>query len=453
MTFFQTAKTPSPVVPLAVLAPAERILVVRNRFIGDTVLAIPFLRNLRRRFPNAVIDVLVEPRSGDVLADCPYKDALITWTRPQRVRGIVPRSLFNLFTTARWLRSRNYTRAYVLKRSFSSALVVAWAGIRHRVGFALEMRSVLLTRAVPMRRNRHEVELFLDLLRADGIEVDSGYNENWVSQTLATQIDMLLSSTPTERPRVFIAPQSTDNSRQWPLERMAEVIQSLVDDHGCDIFFCGGPDDHQTHQTIRSMVGWQVSKHLHDYSSGLSLRQTGALLSRMDLCLSIDTGLRHIAASFGVPVVSLFGPTDPNQWHPWQTEAIVIRSTKIRTSPIDRLRQWLSRSPQAGPVWPAGVASIRDIEVEEVIGSLSKMLRQLALKTNEKGSSEVACSQTSLTAGQLPLGERKENLPNLAGGQKTIDLRNGTYRYQVFASRESMCEAALPATKPLAHAH
>ena len=130
MPFFQTAKTPSPVVPLAVLAPAERILVVRNRFIGDTVLAIPFLRNLRRRFPNAVIDVLVEPRSGDVLADCPYKDALITWTRPQRVRGIVPRSLFNLFTTARWLRSRNYTRAYVLKRSFSSALVVLMPGSR-----------------------------------------------------------------------------------------------------------------------------------------------------------------------------------------------------------------------------------------------------------------------------------------------------------------------------------
>jgi|GEM_PF-186888 len=453
MPFFQAAKTPNPVVPAAALAPAERILVVRNRFIGDTVLAIPFLRNLRRRFPDAVIDVLVEPRSGDVLADCPYKDALITWTRPPRVRGIVPRSIFNIIATANWLRSRNYTRAYVLKRSFSSALVVAWAGIRHRVGFALEMRSLLLTRAVPIRRNRHEVELFLDLLRADGIEVDSGYNENWVSQTLVAQVEMLLASTPPERPRVFIAPQSTDNSRQWPLGRMAEVIQSLVDDHGCDIFFCGGSDDRQTHETIRSLVGWQVAKHLHDYSSELSLRQTGALLSRMDICLSIDTGLRHIAASFGVPVVSLFGPTDPNQWHPWQTEAIVIRSTKIRKSPIDRLRQWLFPSPQAGPAWPAGVASIRDIEVEEVIGSLSKMLGQLRQKVTDKATSAIARSETNLTTGQLPRRGRKENPSNPAGSQKTIDLRGGTYRYQVFASRESICEAALPATKPLAHAH
>ena len=56
-----------------------RILVIRNRYIGDTVLAIPFLRNLRRRCPDAVIDVLVEPGAGQVLADCPYKDELIVW--------------------------------------------------------------------------------------------------------------------------------------------------------------------------------------------------------------------------------------------------------------------------------------------------------------------------------------------------------------------------------------
>ena len=54
-----------------------RILVIRYRFIGDTVLAIPTLRNLRRAFPNAKIDVLSEPVSGDTLALCPYKDELI----------------------------------------------------------------------------------------------------------------------------------------------------------------------------------------------------------------------------------------------------------------------------------------------------------------------------------------------------------------------------------------
>ena len=61
----------------------QRILVIRNRFIGDTLLAIPFLRNLRQNFPEAIIDVLVEPISGDVLASCPYVDELIRWSRPR----------------------------------------------------------------------------------------------------------------------------------------------------------------------------------------------------------------------------------------------------------------------------------------------------------------------------------------------------------------------------------
>ena len=107
-----------------VLPAAERILVVRNRFIGDTVLAIPFLRNLRRKFPQATIDVLVESDSGDVLADCPYQNAILTWMRPQRKQSSVLRTLVNLLATAKWLRSRHYTRAYVLKRSASSALLI-----------------------------------------------------------------------------------------------------------------------------------------------------------------------------------------------------------------------------------------------------------------------------------------------------------------------------------------
>ena len=68
----------------ATSAQPERILVVGNGFLGDTVLGIPFLRNLRRRFPRAVIDILIEPVAAAVLVHCPYKDELIAWPRPPR---------------------------------------------------------------------------------------------------------------------------------------------------------------------------------------------------------------------------------------------------------------------------------------------------------------------------------------------------------------------------------
>ncbi len=304
----------------------ERILVIRNRYIGDTVLAIPFLRNLRRRFPDAVIDVLVEPGAGQILADCPYKDELVVWQRPQRVNDVVPGSLANVITTARWLRRREYDRAYILKRSLSTGLLAWLAGIPHRVGVAKDGRGLLLTRRVSYHKERHEVELSLDLLRADGIEVDDGHNENWVPDELGEKIDRLLHGVTSPRPRVFVAPRSTDEERNWPLDRMAETVRWLIEDRGCDVILCGSRADRSTHRRLVATLAPPSSRHLHDFSQECSLREAAALLSRMDLCLGVDSGLPHVAASFGVPVVTLSGAADPRQWHPWKTPSVVVES-------------------------------------------------------------------------------------------------------------------------------
>jgi heptosyltransferase-2 len=101
-----------------------RILVIRYRFIGDTILAIPALRNLRRAFPNAKIDVLSEPVSGDTLAHCPHKDELLYFA--PRLKGEKKRAArfpTSLLGAAGFLRARKYDRCYILRRSFSSAIL------------------------------------------------------------------------------------------------------------------------------------------------------------------------------------------------------------------------------------------------------------------------------------------------------------------------------------------
>ncbi|NCY01876.1 MAG: glycosyl transferase, partial [Planctomycetia bacterium] len=104
-----------------------------------------------------------------------------------------------LLAHAGWLRSRKYTRAYLFKRSFSSGLLVRLAGIPWRVGHASEGRAWLLSRAVGTRPHRHQVEAYLDLLRCDGIEVDDGRNENWVSPADRDHLDGLLAGLPAGR--------------------------------------------------------------------------------------------------------------------------------------------------------------------------------------------------------------------------------------------------------------
>jgi heptosyltransferase-2 len=350
-----------------------RILVVRTRFVGDTVLAIPFLRNLRRHFAGARIDVLVEKGAGSVLADCPYIDELIV--APVRSgRGDPLAGFAAMRANAVWLRGRCYDRAYVLKRAVSSILPVWLAGIPHRVGFAEQGGGLLLSRAVPIRKHRHEVEVFLDLLRADGIPVDDGHNENWVADGAVRKVDAILRDRSVGRARVFVAPRSTAVEKEWPEERMARVVAWLVANRGCDIFFCGAPRDMAMHERIAEIAGHADTGRVHDLTNDLDLRQTGALLSRMDLCLGIDTGLLHVAASHGVPVVALFGPTDPNQWCPWGTEVEVLRSSRTVKPLSQRLHEAIFPATIAGLRWPTGVADIHDIVVDDVIAAVDRLL-------------------------------------------------------------------------------
>lgn len=338
----------------------ERILVVCTKYVGDGVLAIPFLRNLRRGFPRARIDVLGGPGTRDILADCPHVDEVLVWSRPER--RTCRTSLAASRTQAAWIRKRGYTRSYLLKRSLSAALMASWAGIPHRVGFASDWSWAFLSRSVFMRHGRHQVQLTLDLLRADGLVTDDGANENWTTPEAVRRVDSVLASLPAARRRVFLAVCSTDDQRHWPLDRWAQVTTWLVKERGCDVHLCSAPRDVAAHGVLRSLVDPGVAAHLHDLSHALCLREVPALLARMDACLGIDTGLLHVGASFGVPIVALFGPTDAARWAPWDTPARIVQQPGAAVP-----RRWfLRRRLRGGP-------SLAAVTADHVIASATAL--------------------------------------------------------------------------------
>lgn len=304
-----------------------RILVIRYRFIGDTVLAIPFLRNLRRAFPSAKIDVLAEPVSGDTLAHCPYKDELLFYA--PRLRGEQRRQIkipSSLVGAARYLRARNYDRCYILRRSFSSAILPWLAGIPHRVGFATEGRGWLLQRSAPYA-DKHEVECFLDVLRADGIPVADTHNENWSDP--ATDELVAVALPPGSRPQVFVCAKSIVVSKDWTPDRFARLIAWLVNERGCDVHLCDAPGNAGYYREIHSALPAPLVRDWFDWSTQLTIRDANSLFRRMNLAIGIDTGLLHLAASFHVPVVALFGPLEPWRWHPWDTRHTILRPADL----------------------------------------------------------------------------------------------------------------------------
>src|SRR5512142_2743948 len=162
---------------------SRKILVLRYRFIGDTVLTVPFLRNLRRAEPDAHIAWMVAPGSSDVVQGIPYVDEMIIWdpvTIHADSKG-AHRGIKAKFAFLRDLRRRRFDKVYVLKRSLSSAVIAWLSGAPRRIGFATEGRGFLLTSRVPYRHDRHEVENFLAVLRADGVAVEDDQLEAWLS--------------------------------------------------------------------------------------------------------------------------------------------------------------------------------------------------------------------------------------------------------------------------------
>ena len=304
-----------------------RILVIRYRFIGDTVLAIPFLRNLRRAFPQGVIDILAEPVSGDTLSLCPYKNELLYFA--PRLKGAA-RSRSNYPTTllacARMLRARRYDRVYILRRSFSSAILPLLARIPHRVGFATEGRRWLLQRSAPYP-DKHEVECFLDVLRADDIPVADTYNENWSDPATDQRVASVLGAD--GRKHVFVCAKSVFALKDWAPDRFAKLISWLVTARDTRIHFCDSPSNGDYYRSIVSALPIGVRPSCRDWSNDLSIREVNSLLRRMNLAIGIDTGLLHIAASFHVPVVALFGPLEPWRWHPWDTPHTILRPDDV----------------------------------------------------------------------------------------------------------------------------
>lgn len=292
----------------------KKILVVRYRFIGDTLLTVPFLRNLRNAEPDAKIDVLVSPGSGDVLKNCPYIDNLIYFDNAKKHRYEQGKNqTYGFLGWIKFLRKQKYDKAYVLKRSFSSALMVFLAGIKERIGFDTEWRGIFLTKRVPYSKNSHEIDCFLDVLKSDNIQVKDNYLENWTSKEDEEFINKILAPFKNKK-KVQIHATSGNLKKQWPLEYFAQVVQYLINEKDCEVFFCGAPSDKSVYDEIRAMIKSPLKSEAHNLCAQLSITQSTCLTKNMDLLVGNDSGNLHISSSLNVATIAIYGPMDTKKW-------------------------------------------------------------------------------------------------------------------------------------------
>ncbi|QDU59824.1 ADP-heptose--LPS heptosyltransferase 2 [Planctomycetes bacterium Pan216] len=342
-----------------------KILVFCPNWIGDVVMATPTLRSLHNHFPDAHLAGVMRPYVAEVLAGNPRLDATILCDR--RSSDLTHRPL----EVTRRLRREGFDLAVLLTNSFRSALLAWLGGAKRRVGYGRDGRWFLLNDRIsagsPFARRRPSpvIDYYLRIAEhvgapSDGYQMDlytteadeAAADDLWRRHELSDQEVVALN------PGAAFGP-----AKRWPSHYFSELARRLVDERGVKVLVLCGPKERGFARFITdaSFRPRQV-RSLADEPVSIGL--TKALIRRSRLLVSTDSGPRHFAAAFGVPVVSLFGPT-----HIEWTETYFEKETTLQKK--------LSCGPCQQRVCPLGHhRCMQELAVEEVFVAALKRLNE-----------------------------------------------------------------------------
>ena len=287
----------------------RKVLLVRLRSIGDTVLATPSALALKRFLPNAEIDILVEDWVAPVLEDHPHINNVVVLERG----GLIARA-----RVARELRSAGYDVVYNLHGGTTATFLTRATGARHRVGFKTYQYAQLHNHQAPSplllwgQQQTHSAEQQLALLGWTGVPVtDRPQSSLSISAEAVASINQRLASDQLlDRKIALIHPAAAFATKRWAAENFARVAEFLAESGFAPVAIVGPHEK----EVIDNLL---AASSVHIVSYDLSLPEVTALAARSQIFVGNDSGIAHIAAAVGTPSVVVFGSSNRAHWRPW----------------------------------------------------------------------------------------------------------------------------------------
>lgn len=289
----------------------QRILIVRLRSIGDTVLTTPSLFALRRFVPQAQIHILLEDWVAPVLDGSDLVDRIITLPRD---------STSARARLARELRSTRYDVVYNLHGGTTATFLTRATGAKHRVGFENYQYARLHNHVAPspltiwQRPTLHSVEQQLALVGWTGVPVtDRPQTRLAVTDSASMSVAKRLEAAGLGGGEAIavIHPTAAFDTKRWAIENFARVSEELRG-RGLAPLIVVSPNEKEIAQALIAQSAARPA-----VLSDLSLPEVTALASRTRLFVGNDSGIAHIAAATGTPCVVIFGSSNRNHWRPW----------------------------------------------------------------------------------------------------------------------------------------
>ncbi|MGD9903225.1 MAG: glycosyltransferase family 9 protein [Vicinamibacterales bacterium] len=319
--------------------PHLRLLLVRLRLVGDVTFTTPAIRALRRHFPAATIDYLVEAAAAPVVRHNPHLSSVIEVTRPRGWRRLAAD-----LALARTLRRRRYDVAIDFHGGPRSAWLVRASGAPTRIGYAIPGRQWAYTTRVAWHPHleppRHSVLNQWDLLGPlglppadpdrDPVEMVAG------SEASTAAADRLArAGIDATTPLVVLHVSASNPFRRWPRASFARLAAGLAaGDPARRIMITAGPSEADAADAVAAeaaqLAGGAAAGIVR--SGEPTLEELEVIVSRARLFIGGDSGPLHVAATTGVPIVALFGPTLPARSMPWR--AATIPAVALEPGPL-----------------------------------------------------------------------------------------------------------------------
>lgn len=315
-----------------------------------------FLSRLKEKMPDSTLVVAAPSPLQDLFSSHPSVSQFIPL--PYREGG-------DFREAARRIREARFDQAYILPRSFRSALESWWARVPRRIGFSGDLRRLLLTEVHRYDEKLSYPHRYLKLIGDETLDLrtlrpffpKANLNLEEVAQRLG------FSASALRQPVLGIGPASVAPSRTWPVEHYAAVAKRFIEEKNGTVVLFGSPSETPLTKSIRDTIGDRVI----DTAGRLNLPMLGWFMSQCQAYLGNDSGLMHVASAFEIPSLILFGPSDPAVALPATGRFTAIQHPEIECVPCLR-----NHCVRMGEHY---LACLRAIEAEEVSQKVNGLLR------------------------------------------------------------------------------
>ncbi|MBN8604781.1 MAG: lipopolysaccharide heptosyltransferase II [Planctomycetes bacterium] len=367
----------------------KQVAIFLPNWVGDGVMATPTLRALRNFYGRNVRMIGIgRPAVVGVLEGTPWLNE--TWAFKSRSRGALP----NRRKIIARLRREKIDTAILLPNSFTSAAMAWLSGARHRIGYARDGRTLLLTKKLRAPRSGKK------WLPISAVDYYLGIAESLGALTLDKHMELVLTAqdrglqqnlyskwnwNPSAPTVVINNGGAYGGAKLWTAEHVRDLAKGLCETPQLQVLLHCGPDEREAANALETELANPRVRSMGT-EENLPLGLTKAVLAKASVVISTDSGPRHIAVAFNKPVVSLFGPTDPawtttyNVRESYMEEKLPCRACWKRTCPLGHHR------------------CMTDLKVERVLRETLLRLTESQLSEHQEGSSKTDIGESQTRA-------------------------------------------------------